>query len=86
MTSPFVRPRPSSRMYLFRCATCETIRVVEGLADAQAAFNDHAAEQHETVLKRIEEPAETGTAPPKGEASASQTEHLEPDRERSDSR
>lgn len=73
-------------MYLFRCATCETLRVVEGLADAQAAFNDHAAEQHETVLKRIEEPVETGTDHPEGGASASETGLLEPDRERSDSR
>lgn len=73
-------------MYLFRCTTCETIRVVDRLADAQAAFNDHAAEQHETVLKRIEEPAETRASPSKGEVSAPETELHDPDRERSDSR
>lgn len=45
---------PKTRMYQFRCHTCEENHLKEDLQSAQAVFNAHAEHQHEVVLERVE--------------------------------
>lgn len=73
-------------MYLFRCATCEAIRVEETLVDAQAAFNEHAIEQHETEITRIEDSPATEPPPSMSGVSAGGPDLEEPEKEGCDYR
>lgn len=73
-------------MYLFRCATCETIRIEETLADAQAAFNEHALEQHESVMERVDELPATEALASDSAIKAPELHLEEPEKEGCDSR
>lgn len=73
-------------MYLFRCATCETIRVEETLADAQATFNEHAIEQHESVMERVDELPATEASASDSDIKAIELDLEEPVKEGFDSR
>lgn len=43
-------------MYQYRCDTCDVDNVLDDLATAQAEFTEHADQQHEVVLRRVEPP------------------------------
>lgn len=47
-------------MYQYICHTCGEDEIFRELECTQAAFNEHAQQQHEVVLRRLE-PATLGT-------------------------
>lgn len=72
-----------TELYWFICYTCEEDDVFSDRESAQLRFSEHAKQQHEVVLKRVEAPVEPPDQKSKDDAPLS--ESAEQDSETGDS-
>ncbi|QLH84751.1 hypothetical protein [Halosimplex pelagicum] len=65
-------------MYVCRCHTCGESRSAAAREHVQRFFNDHAADEHEVVLKRVESTAGPASGAPDGDRWGEEPSFPEP--------